>query len=232
MPTDETSLRNLLLTLAAMPRPAAAARALGQALELPQPATVWLHRLVDAHLQLHAHAGLTPLQARALASIPLTAPVPEARCASAAEPLLQGPDELAASDLLQGTHDPAAGSLTSLPLLHGGRPIGVLSWRGEPALPASARPRRWDAVAAACALWLALDRESADPVPHPPRLVLTARQRRVLDGVAKGMTNAAIAADLGFAVGTIKADITSMSALVGARGRQDLLQRVERAGLR
>ena len=56
-------------------------------------------------------------------------------------------------------------------------------------------------------------------------LTLTDRQRAVLRLAADGLTNAQIAAQLGFAESTVKADLTQLYRLTGATSRQDLLDR-------
>ena len=62
-------------------------------------------------------------------------------------------------------------------------------------------------------------------------LAVSDRQQQVLSLIREGLTNRAIAARLGFAEGTIKADITAMSSLLGASGRDDLVAKAARAGL-
>jgi DNA-binding NarL/FixJ family response regulator len=62
-------------------------------------------------------------------------------------------------------------------------------------------------------------------------LEITARQREVLVLMREGRVNREIAEDLGYSVATIKADITALGQLLGARGRAEILERAKRAGL-
>ena len=48
---------------------------------------------------------------------------------------------------------------------------------------------------------------------------------------AENLALARVADELGYSAATIKADITSLSAMLGAHGRAEILQRAKRAGL-
>jgi DNA-binding NarL/FixJ family response regulator len=60
---------------------------------------------------------------------------------------------------------------------------------------------------------------------------LTVREREVLEGVAAGLTNAEIAADLELSPNTVKEHASSMFRKLGARNRADAVQRAQRLGV-
>lgn len=229
----DASLRGLLHVLVNSPRPKAVARAIALgSLHSFMPSYVAIHAVVGDALELRCQYGMDPHHERLAARIPFSAPAPESAVAQTAQRRsLQG-EEIPTAYPVMAHHDvDANGQLLCLPLLHEARCIGVLSVR----LPA-ATARSWDdlelfdGVAAALALWLRSDTDEASTPVRGVGLRVTARQQRVLDGLRRGLTNGAIAGELGFAIGTIKADITAMSAVFGAAGREDLLRKAGRAG--
>lgn len=113
-----------------------------------------------------------------------------------------------------------------LPLRHAGEPVGVAGL-----LFSTPVPRTWetratlDAVCAVMGLWCAAHRGEIRARVTAKALTLTERQRAVLHLAAEGLTNGQIAAQLGFAESTVKADLTQLYRLTGAASRQDLLDR-------
>lgn len=131
---------------------------------------------------------------------------------------------------------PPRGDIGFLPLIHRGAPVGflVLSFR-EPL------DRTWqlratlDAMCDATTLWVIADNmrngEGRALSADAPPLEFTARQREILVHLREGRSTREIADTLGYSPATIKADIASLSALLGASGRADMLVRAKRAGL-
>jgi DNA-binding CsgD family transcriptional regulator len=131
---------------------------------------------------------------------------------------------------------PPSGDVGFVPLLHRGAPIGflVLIFSGPV-------ERTWQLRATlqgmvdATSLWLiadnALHGEGRALSGAQPPMELTVRQREVLVRLRSGAANREIAEDLGYSVATIKADVATLSAMLGAKGRADLLARAKRAGL-
>lgn len=131
---------------------------------------------------------------------------------------------------------PPSGDIGFVPLLHRGAPMGFLVLVfGGPV------DRTWQLRATlqglvdATSMWVladtALHGEGRAISGTQPPMELTARQREVLVRLRNGATNRDIAQDLGFSVATIKADVATLSAMLGAKGRADLLARAKRAGL-
>src|SRR5439155_25559720 len=65
----------------------------------------------------------------------------------------------------------------------------------------------------------------------PSGMVLTDREREVLERVAGGMTNAEIASDLHLSPNTVKQHASGMFRKIGARNRTEAVQRAQRLGL-
>lgn len=131
---------------------------------------------------------------------------------------------------------PPSGDIGFVPLLHRGGPIGflVLAFSGPV-------DRSWQLRATlqglvdSTSLWMiadnALHGEARALAGLQGPMALTSRQREVLQRMREGAANREIADDLGYSVATIKADIAALSAMLGAKGRVDLLARAQRAGL-
>lgn len=233
MQQTDAPLRALLHVLTNSPQPDAVARTLLlgtlRPLELEY---LTVHALVGDALELRSHNGLTPDRERLTARIPIDAPAPEAAAARDGVPQHVPGAVIRTEFPMMAHHDLAStGDLFSLPLLHEARSIGVLTIRGRGSFAFDWSSRDLlEGAGCALALWLLTDARTAPAPARGARLRITERQQQVLAGLRRGHTNGAIASDLGFAVGTIKADITSMSALLGASGREDLLRKAARAG--
>ncbi len=234
MERSDASLGAFLSLLAAQPRPSTVARAIVRGpLRALDADLVMVHGSREQGLDLKAQLGLTPPQRRLCARLPLSAATAQAAAfSSARERFLEGGTLTADFPLMHPLQLPDAGEYLFLPLLAAAQPIGVLSLHSP--LPIA---RSWEVreasnvVASAISLWLlAQAPEDGLTPPQEARLQLTARQQRVLAALREGLPNAAIASDLGFSVGTIKADITAMSALFDAVGRKDLVRKAARAG--
>ena len=65
----------------------------------------------------------------------------------------------------------------------------------------------------------------------PSGMVLTDRERQVLERVAGGMTNAEIATELHLSPNTVKQHASGMFRKIGARNRTEAVQRAQRLGL-
>lgn len=226
---DETSLRALLVLLSNTSSGDSAARALARAvLHDLSPVSTALHVLHGSALELAGAFGVTPARRRLLATLPSDAPVPEQLTLAAGEPIAYSLLALRATPLHRHLECGSTGTTICVPIRLEGRAIGLLTIQaaGDPPFDAALQ-RRLDGVAAALALWIGCTGRITGETQERP--LLSQRQQRIIDGIRRGLTNAAIAAELGFAVGTIKADITAMSALLGASGRTDLLARVQAA---
>ncbi len=131
---------------------------------------------------------------------------------------------------------PARGDIGFVPLIHRGAPIGFLVLGFAGAVQRSWEARAMlDAVADATALWVIAESHRNGEVralegTNPP-LEFTRRQRTILVHMREGMSTRDIAALLGYSLATIKADITALGKLLGARGRADILAKATRAGL-
>jgi two-component system response regulator DesR len=66
---------------------------------------------------------------------------------------------------------------------------------------------------------------------RPSGMLLTDRERQVLERVASGMTNAEIAGELHLSPNTVKQHASGMFRKVGARNRTEAVQRAQRLGL-
>jgi DNA-binding CsgD family transcriptional regulator len=98
-------------------------------------------------------------------------------------------------------------------------------WLGVPGrnhLPLASDPG-WPALQQAAQRFLA----SLDPpaVEAAPLASLTARQREVLDGVARGLTDKEIARTLGLSPRTVEMHVARAIAALGARNRADAVRR-------
>lgn len=131
---------------------------------------------------------------------------------------------------------PPQGDIGFIPMMHRGAPIGFLII-GFPATLNRTWPVRSmiDAVTDATALWVmadALRNEDGRALASPsPPLELTVRQRTILGALREGQSVRQIAGDLGYSQATIKADITALGKLLGARGRADILAKAKQAGI-
>jgi DNA-binding CsgD family transcriptional regulator len=127
----------------------------------------------------------------------------------------------------------AADETFVVPIRAQGRPVGVLLV----ALPGPA-DRSWqlgrllEAASTALAVW-AVGRLSVRPRPGArPRvrgIEVSDRQRRIVEGVRVGRSNAEIAADLDVSVGTVKADLSALYRLFAVSQREALVDLVPAA---
>ncbi len=127
----------------------------------------------------------------------------------------------------------AADETFVVPIRAQGRPVGVLLV----SLPGPAE-RSWqlgrlmEAASTALAVW-AVGRLSEGPRPGArPRgrgIEVSDRQRRIVDGVRAGRSNAEIAADLDVSVGTVKADLSALYRLFAVSQREALVDLVPAA---
>jgi DNA-binding CsgD family transcriptional regulator len=131
---------------------------------------------------------------------------------------------------------PPSGDVGFVPLMYRGAPTGflVITFSGP-------IDRTWQLRATlqgmvdATTLWLVADTAMHGEVRamsgRQPPLEFTPRQREVLVRMREGATTRDIATSLDYSVATIKADIATLSAMLGAKGRGDLLAKAKRAGL-
>ena len=131
---------------------------------------------------------------------------------------------------------PPSGDVGFVPLVHKGAPVGFLVQTFAGPIDRSWQLRATlQGMVDATTLWMIADsalhgEARAMSGQHPP-LELTARQREILVRMREGASTREIAQCLGYSVATIKADIATLSAMLGAKGRSDLLVRAKRAGL-
>jgi len=232
----ETSLADFVRYLADDPRGEAVGTALlrGPLAELGASAAIVFAATGDREsLRCVASANYPPGLLRQLSRLPVEAR--HVACQvfrsgveevwSVTEAATQHPVMRAAAEVLPGG---PRGDMASLPLRSRGETIGVLGFTCPDGLPRTWESRRVvDGVAGALALWVALRRalEVEAVVPGRTPLVVTARQRRVLELVREGSNNAQIAVLLGYSEKTIKNDLTSLYRLLGASSRSDLVAR-------
>jgi len=104
-------------------------------------------------------------------------------------------------------------------------------WLGVPGrnhLPLASDPG-WPALQQSAQRFLA----SLDPPPAQaaPAATLTVRQREVLDGVARGLTDKEIARGLGLSPRTVEMHVARAITALGARNRADAVRRAHQDGL-
>jgi DNA-binding NarL/FixJ family response regulator len=75
---------------------------------------------------------------------------------------------------------------------------------------------------------LLADGESLNHVDDPE---LSERERRIIESIAQGLSNAEIASELHYAEGTVKADIRSINRKLGVQNRLQIVLRATRLGL-
>lgn len=131
---------------------------------------------------------------------------------------------------------PARGDIGFIPLVHRGAPIGFLVVGFAATLDRTWEVRTTlDSVADAVSLWAIADAhrngEARELGGESPPLEFTVRQREILVLLREDRSTREIATMLGYSTATIKADITALGKLLGARGRADLLVKAKRAGL-
>lgn len=121
------------------------------------------------------------------------------------------------------------------PMLRNSVPYGAIFTAMEQEFPVS--PEDWAyarAVQDICSLWgiHEIDAHAArNNLTTGPGMVLTDRQMRVLDLLAQGRTNEAIANSLGYSLSTIKADLRMLYDLLGDTNRAEVVARAKQLGL-
>jgi len=103
-------------------------------------------------------------------------------------------------------------------------PLAVV---GEYASRAEAR----DAMTPADAILEAVDDNSTDVLVDPPPEHLTSRELEVLELIAEGLPNKAIATRLGISDQTVKFHASSIQGKLGATNRTDAVRRAVQRGL-
>lgn len=131
---------------------------------------------------------------------------------------------------------PTRGDIGFIPIFHRGAPIGFLVLGFAETLDRTWQLRATlDAMTDALALWMVADNfrhaDSRALGDNAPPLEFTPRQREILVHLREGRSTREVAAMLDYSPATIKADIASLSSLLGAKGRADLLVKAKRAGL-
>jgi DNA-binding NarL/FixJ family response regulator len=129
--------------------------------------------------------------------------------------------------------------LAVLPLAYAGSPVGVLAavLSGPPS-GSWFESERLTALLDVLAVWTAsLTSVSAVGVPRraagsrPRPAVLSDRQRAIVELVGDGLTNAQVAARVGFSESTVKQEVSALCEAFGASGRRDLARLVFLAGV-
>jgi DNA-binding CsgD family transcriptional regulator len=128
------------------------------------------------------------------------------------------------------------GEFAFLPLRHRGAPVGFVAVGFPGRVERSWHLRATiEGLLSATVMWMlassALRGTAPSNLGEVGPLEITARQREVLILMKAGRTNGDIARELGYSGATIKADITNLGQLLGARGRAQILEKAERAGL-
>ncbi len=231
MERTEASLAALLAGLVAAPEPDAVARWIATGILQPWRCSMVLLHVVDrGELRMLGSHGLTPTQARRLRHIdPATALPPADVLRTGVAHGCAGAHLAEEHPLMAGVALPASGHYEFRAIRHDTATIGVMSVRIEDQADAVFH-QAFGGGTDAVALWMHTLAIPTTTSVHAAPLRLTERQQRILAGLRRGRTNAAIAAELGFAVGTIKADIAAMSTMLGAHGRADVVERAARAG--
>lgn len=248
MRSHTDALEAFLQLLVSMPEPGTIATAIaGGPLRALSPVTVTVHLLTEGtasddtrSLRLVSHYGLGAGVLRTQQRLGLSEQQPVCIAAATSATVRGNLAQLAGTHpllhLFAAEHpQPAEHVLLAVPLRLRGAPSGVLA-----VTCAETVADTWDAATEVAAtaltltLWAAAETATAGAGPDlgaRAQVAITDRKRRVIALIREGLTNAEIARALGFSVGTVKADITALSAALGAHGREDLARRAERAGL-
>lgn len=176
-----------------------------------------------------ALSGLPSEQARDFESLPLDGDYPGTRAFREAEVVIDPVDQLPhiyaamSSPTSRGrallTRFPG-GQLVSAPIVGGGRTLGSYTAVTE-------AERDWSPLELAAlstighglGMWLTHPDSGLPDESATPRAGLSARQTDILERVAAGMGNAAIATDLGFSESTVKAEISRAMRSLGVDSR-------------
>jgi len=242
--TAEGSLGAFVALLADSPDGEVVARAVAGGLLAPfGPTAVTVHVAEPGRreLGLAAQVGLGPDQSRLYARVPVDARLPLAEAYRSGEDLVLTLDAVAeryplAARWVQANPDRDRGELLAVPIRSRAVPIGVLTVQF-----ASPPARTWqlrsalDDTAHALAVWVlarpdrpghagAVETRSGD-------LRITERQREILRLVRSGCTNREIAGRIRFSEATVRAELGSLSRLLGARGRHDVVAKAADAGI-
>ena len=236
---DGGALSALLSVLADLPDGAAVGQAVMQGVLGPYGcdlALVYAQRTDGSAHDLVAGFGLGQRETAIYSSVPTDSHLPGAEAARTGVDRIMPAGQVAANYPLAAPFfrsRPPQGDIAFMVLRHRGAPLGfcVLGFR-EPLVASWHLRVTMDALLAALSLWL-LTRPASEVAGRAPREPLTTspRQREVLVLVREGFSNREIAVQLGYSVATVKADITAMSAMLGARGRADLIHKAALAGL-
>jgi DNA-binding CsgD family transcriptional regulator len=242
--TTEGSLGAFVALLADSPDGEVVARAVaGGLLAAFGPTAVTVH-VADPgrrELGLAAQVGLEPEQSRLYARVPIDARLPLAEVYRSGEDLALTLDDVAeryplAARWVQANPDRDRGELLAVPIRSRAVPIGVLTVQ-FPTPP----PRTWplrsalDDTAHALAVWVLArpDRtgRAGSTETRSGDLRITERQREILSLVRSGCTNREIAGRIRFSEATVRAELASLSRLLGARGRHDVVAKAADAGI-
>ena len=242
--TVEGSLGALVALLADSPDGEVVARAVAGGLLAPfGPTAVTVHVADPGRrdLGLAAQVGLEPDQSRLYGRVPVDARLPLADVYRSGEDLVLTLDAVAeryplAARWVQANPDRERGELLAVPIRSRAVPVGVLTvqfpaptartWRLRSAL---------DDTAHALAVWVLArpDRpgRTATVGVHSNELRISERQREILRLVRSGCTNREIAGRIRFSEATVRAELASLSRLLGARGRHDVVAKAADAGI-
>ena len=236
---DAAALSALLSVLADLPDGAAVGQAVMQGVLGPYGcdlALVYALRTDGSAHDLVAGFGLGQRETAIYSSVPADSRLPGAEAARTGVDRIMAAGEVAESYPLAAPFfrvRPQAGDIAFMVLRHRGAPLGFCVFGFPEPVHATWQLRvTMDGLLAALSLWL-LTRPASEIAGRALREPLTTspRQREVLVLMREGYSNADIARQLGYSIATVKADITAMSAMLGARGRADLLAKAAQAGL-
>ncbi|MFN8156363.1 MAG: helix-turn-helix transcriptional regulator [Candidatus Nanopelagicales bacterium] len=196
----------------------------------PEQVSVYVLDRSGEHLVEVASFGTITADRTDYSRVPLTVPTPFTQVLRTGEEGVWSlTDGAAAFPSVAGwvAIQPSAetGECLVLPLWSAGRTVGVLSVLFSTPVEKSWRLRSaLDSATAALAVWsLGSARTTADSRTTGRGVAPTERQRKVLDQLAAGRTNAQIAEDLKVSVGTVKTDLAHLFRLYGVRDRQSLV---------
>lgn len=203
----------------------------------PSDATVLMVHAVDnGALRLISYAGLDPALAKHYSDIPLATNTPMTQALLTGAHLFVGADECAtayplAARLARSLRGPRP-SLVIQVLRRGGIPIGTATVGFASAPPDTGEWRdRLHQLTDALSLWVNGTPTPAPAAPTRSGETITPRQREILALVSEGLTNAQIAERIAVSVATVKAELSWLFTLLGAKRRADLPARAIRAGV-
>lgn len=203
----------------------------------PSDATLILVHAVDnGALRLISYAGLDPAQAKYYSRIPLAMRTPMTEALVTGAHVRMSAEEGATayplgSRLAHSLRGPQP-TIVIRVLRRSGIPTGTATIGFAPGPPDTGEWRdRLDQLTDTLSLWSSGVDVPTSSAPTRSEETVTPRQREILALVSEGLTNPQIAERIDVSVATVKAELSWLFTLLGAKRRADLPARAIRAGV-